>query len=163
MTVAAGLSAIKTGFELVKGLREILKKDGVDPHEVSNRLMEIQEFFLEAQNSLMEAQEENRGLREQLDTQDRLKEIEADLELTTDGYFYVRKSEQEKGLIPYCPVCWGKECKLVPMAPASYPGTFRCAEQEVIYCTAVHSEWLKQEQDRQRRQTPVRSNWMGSF
>src|ERR1039458_9738994 len=69
-------------------------------------------------------------LRRQLDDRETRKALDADMEFRTDGDFWVRKSEIDKTLIPYCPACWGKDGKLVAMAPYSNPGIFRCPLHE---------------------------------
>jgi hypothetical protein len=58
MTIAAGLSATKTGFDLIKSVRELVKGPDIDASEVSARLLELQELMLDARTALSEAQEE---------------------------------------------------------------------------------------------------------
>jgi hypothetical protein len=46
MTIAGGISATKAGFDLIKGVRELVKRPDVDAAEVSARLLELQELML---------------------------------------------------------------------------------------------------------------------
>ena len=58
MTIAGGLSATKTGFDLIKSVRELVKRPDIDASEVCARLLELQELMLDARTALSEAQEE---------------------------------------------------------------------------------------------------------
>jgi hypothetical protein len=63
MNIAAGLSATKTGFDLIKSARELLTRPDVNPAEVQARLLELQALMLEAQRALGDAEEEIRILK----------------------------------------------------------------------------------------------------
>jgi len=104
----------------------------------------------------------NRTLRTQLAAEDRLKSIEADLEFATDGRFWVRKSEKESALIPYRPVCWGKEQQLVVMGAFRYPGVYKCSVHDGAYTTKVYDDWSakRQQGEQQRNRSLGRDNWM---
>ena len=67
----------------------------------------MQDLVFSAQRSLSEAEEENRDLRHKLDDREELKQLSADLEMDIVGHYYIRKSERARGIIPYCPTCWG--------------------------------------------------------
>ena len=138
-SIAAGISATKTGFDLIKNLREVLGRPEVNPGEVQARLVELQALILEAQRALGDAEEENRTLRADLAAKQRLEEIEADLEFAEDGRFWVRKSEKDRALIPYCPVCWGREKHLVVMGVHGGPGSFKCSVHNGVYYTKTYS------------------------
>ena len=58
MDIESGLSATKIGFELLKGVRELLKRDQVDAHEISNRLMELQELLLTSRDARNDARDQ---------------------------------------------------------------------------------------------------------
>lgn len=66
MTIATGLSAAKTGFDLIKSLREALGKPEVNPGDIQARLVELQSLMLDAQRSLADAEEETRNLRSEI-------------------------------------------------------------------------------------------------
>ena len=142
MNIAAGISATKTGFDLIKILRDAIGRPDVNPGDVQARLVELQALMLDAQRALADAQGEIMNLRAELDAKESLQQIEADLEFATDGCFWVRKSEKETALIPYCPVCWGKEKQLVVMGRQRYPGVYKCSVHEGRYTTRVYDEWF---------------------
>lgn len=156
MSIAAGISATKTGFDLIRSLRDAIGRPDVNPGDVQARLVELQALMLDAQRALGDAEEENRGLRAQLASEDRLKQIEADLEFATDGRFWVRRSEKETALIPYCPVCWGKEKQLVVLSAFQYPGVYKCAVHDGVYKTKEYEDWARQQNQRQRQQISLR-------
>lgn len=154
MTAVTGVTAV---LGIVGKLAEIAKN--VKSGEAKAELAEIQQKLVELQHDFSRLIDENQRLKREAEDRDRLADIEADLEFTTDGHFYVRKSEKDKGLIAYCPVCWGKERKLVPLHPYKYPGAFRCAIHESCYWTAVYTEWQKKQAQQPRA---VRSSWLNS-
>ena len=159
MDVKSAISGGKTAFELAKSLMNGLAKGQIQADEVPSRLMELQQHILNMQ-SVVHDLAENRGLRQQLEDQKRQGDLTEDMEFRIDGGFWVRKSESEKGLIPYCPACWGKDQKLVVMAPYSKPGIFRCPlHEKTAYSTSVYTEWLKTQPKQQR--SVVRGSWMG--
>jgi hypothetical protein len=141
MSIATGISAVKTGFELVKGVVEILKRPEVDAHEVSARLLELQGLMLEAREALSGAQDEIDGLKKTIKEHDAFKELDADMEFRIDGGFFLRKSEQAKGIIPYCTVCWKSDGKAVPLEQDVQPGTFRCRIHHHTYRTSQFTDY----------------------
>jgi hypothetical protein len=140
LTIATGgLSAIKTGFDIAKGLVDLLKREEIDRSEIQSKLLELQQAILEAQRSLGEIAEENRQLRNALSQEERRKVLEADMEIIADGNFYVRRSEREKKeFIPYCPVCWGYEQKAVPLVTRDKQGFYECAIHKAKYYTEAY-------------------------
>jgi hypothetical protein len=48
VTIATGISATKTGFELIKSVRELVKRPEIDAADISARLLELQELMLDA-------------------------------------------------------------------------------------------------------------------
>jgi hypothetical protein len=159
MNIPAGISATKTGFDLIKSLREALGRPDVNPGDVQSRLVELQSLMLDAQQALGDAQEENRSLREQLAAKTGLEQIEADLEFATDGRFWVRKSEKDTTLIPYCPVCWGKEKQLVVMGRYKYPGMYKCSVHDGVCTTTVYEEWTAKQAAKNQAPRPS-SPWI---
>jgi hypothetical protein len=162
MNLAAGISAAKTGFDLIKSLRDVIGRPDINPGDVQARLLELQSLMLDAQRALGDAEEENRNLRAQLAAKEIIKEIEADLEFAPDGRFWIRRSEKDTALIPYCPVCWGKEKQLVVMGAFQHPGMYKCSVHDGLYTTKVYAGWSakRQEAERQMNQRPVRDSWM---
>jgi hypothetical protein len=151
MGIAAGLAATKAGFDLLKGARELLKRTEIDPGEIQARLLELQDLMLEARQALGDAEEENRELRSKLDDRESQKALEADLEPDPDAHFLVRKSEKEKGLFPYCPVCWGDKNALVRLLPQVPDQTFTCVIHKAFYHT---NRWHQEQEAARRRVVP---------
>ena len=126
MDFTVGLSATKTGFELIKGIRDLLKRDQVDPHEISNRLMELQELMLEAQGSLGEAQDENRKLRHEIEELRRVADFGKEFQFD-EGVYWCRE-------YPYCPNCWDADKK-----PIRLDGPYHAASpEESVWSCPVH-------------------------
>jgi hypothetical protein len=137
MSIAGGLSATKTGFDLIKSAVDLLKRETVDVHEVQARLIELQGLMLEARSALVDAEEENRTLRRSIEDDQRRQEIENDMDFQTDGGFYIRKSEASKGTIAYCPVCWKKGGRTIPMQ-LSDVGQYWCSVHNTNYTTSAY-------------------------
>lgn len=107
MDVVGGLSAVKTGFDLLKEAREQLRKNKPDLATVVDRIAEAQSLLLDAQSALNESAEENRELKEQADERHRLAEFAK--EFTESEGVYWRRD------IPYCPNCWNSERKPIQL------------------------------------------------
>lgn len=127
VSVIGGLTAIKTGLDLLKSINELVKQKKLDPTEIGNRLIALHGYLLDSREALGDAQQEIQKLHEQITSLQRDKDMEADLEHVQDGGFYVRKSELSTGqYIPYCPLCWGQQRKLIPLNPVHGEGYWRC-------------------------------------
>lgn len=125
--IAGALSAVKSGFDIAKSIREQVKRPDIDANEVSSQLLLLQQVMLDTQKALNDAQEEIQELKNQLAQKDAVATIDEDLEYVSDGGFYVRKSESATGKrIPYCPICWGENKKLVPLNPSGGNGYYKC-------------------------------------
>jgi len=158
MSIATGISATRAGYDLIKSLREALGRAEVNPGDIQARLVELQSLMLDAQRALGDAEEENRKLRAQIAAAERLNEIEADLEFAEDGRFWVRTSEKATALIPYCPVCWGKEKQLVVMGAYRYPGVYKCSVHDGAYTTKIYDEWHAKQQQAQQAERQGQRN-----
>jgi hypothetical protein len=108
MSFAAGISATKTGFDLIKSLRELVKRPKVDAAEVSARLLELQELMLDARNALSEAQDEKVALENRIAELTSMADIGKDFK-SSDGVYWREK-------FPYCPTCWDVDRKPVRLA-----------------------------------------------
>jgi hypothetical protein len=149
--ILTGLGATKTGLELVKTVRDMLKGDKFDRIKVLEHLGSVQDALLDAREALGNAQDLNRDLTRQLEERRRLSDIEADMEYVSDGGFYVRKSERTAGrMIPYCPICWKADRKDIPLNPLFGEGYYRCDVHNSNYETAAY---------RRRGGTPNPSNY----
>jgi hypothetical protein len=111
MTIAAGLSATKTGFDLIKGVRELVKRPDIDASEVSARLLELQELMLDARTALSEAQEEKVKLESRIEELTRMADFGKDFRMEEGVYW--------RDGVPYCPICWDVERKSVRLGGPS--------------------------------------------
>jgi hypothetical protein len=158
MGVVEGLTAARAGVDLAKRLMDAVNRPDIDVHDVRRKLQEMLIHVVNAQIALGEAQSEIADLERKAEDKAELKALENDVEYEQDGKFYVRKSERPKGLIPYCPACWGKDRILVAMAPYSKPGLFRCPlHEKTLYSTSAYDEWMNKQPQQQRA---VRSGWL---
>jgi len=82
-----------------------------------------------------------RILHRQLDEREAFSVLLADLDFVMDGQFYVKRSQNEKGLIPYCPVCLTADRKAVHLTPVSGPGAFHCCTHNTRYYTKQYEQW----------------------
>jgi hypothetical protein len=158
MAIIEGITAAKAALDVSKLLTDLLNRPDVNVADVRGKVNELLIHVVNAQVALGEAQVELGDLRNQLADKEALKALEADIEFEQDGNFWVRKSERQSGLIPYCPACWGEKRKLVAMAPYSRPGVFRCPlHEKTAYTTSVYTEWQKKQPQQPR---VVHSNWL---
>ena len=117
MTIAGGLSATKTGFDLIKSVRELVKRPDIDASEVCARLLELQELMLDARTALSEAQEEKVKLEARIAEFTRMADFGKDF--TMDEGVYWRDG------VPYCPICWDVDRKSVRLGgPSGNAGFF---------------------------------------
>lgn len=136
MAIAEGIAAAKLALDVSKVALDELRHPKVDWEAVRNRLIEMQDLVISTQRSLAEAEDENRQLKRKLEDRESLKALEADMNFVIDGGFFVRKSESDKGVIAYCPLCWKKDTLAIPLETAELPGWFRCSIHDTIYQTA---------------------------
>ncbi|SRR6266496_340871 len=137
--ILVGLGATKTGLDLIKGIRELLKREKIDRTEILEKVSAIQESLYEAREALGNAQDEKRELNRQIEEFKRLSDIGADMEYVHDGGFYIRKSEKIAGRsIPYCPLCWTAGKALVPLNPGSGEGFYHCDIHKSAYETSAY-------------------------
>jgi hypothetical protein len=142
MSIAAGITATKATLDVAKILSDLVSRPNIDAVDVRGKLHELLIHAVNAQTALAEAQLEMSELRNQLQEQNRLREIDADLEMDLEGRYLVRKSEKARGLIPYCPTCWGYT-KLVPLTLTQHPGAFKCALHDIYFDSREHREYIK--------------------
>src|SRR5580704_10952532 len=162
MAIIEGIAAIKATVELAKLTSDLVKRPAINPAEVQAKLHEMLIHAVNAQTALADTQQEITDLRRQLDDKEELKAIQADLEMDPLCRYLVRKSEKERGLIPYCPTCWA-ERKLVPLTLVQHPGSFMCAIHKVKFASPEQLEHQKrlQEAEANRPRRMHTSNWMG--
>jgi hypothetical protein len=105
MSIAIGISATKAGFDLIKSVRELVKRPDIDAGEISARLLELQDLMLDARDALSEAQDEKARLEAKVTELMRMADFGKDFKsehgvLWYDGF-------------PYCPTCWNVDRKTV--------------------------------------------------
>ena len=164
MPIAEGLVATKAAFEVSKIALDLCRYPKLDAGQVQAKLLELQSLILSAQFALGEALEENRSLKAQLDNREELRVVEADLEMDAVSRYLVRKSEKERGLIPYCPTCWASDSKLVPLAIWQHPGHFKCAIHSTSYFSPEQLEHHKRQNEIEKARAQSRrpsGSWMG--
>jgi hypothetical protein len=155
MSIMEGLAATKATLDLAQKVTDLVKRPNIDAADVQAKLHELLIHAVNAQAALAGAQIEMSELRSRLDDRDALKAIAADLEMDVVSRYLIRKSERERGLIPYCPTCWGSDSKLIPLALVQRPGGFACPIHKMSYKSEGHLEAegrAEEEASRRRRQ-----------
>jgi hypothetical protein len=107
----AALGATKTGLEVVKGVRELLKGEKFDKGEIDSRLSQLQEAPYQAREALGDAQQEVRELNQQIDELKRVADIGKDFTFE-QGVYWLKA-------YPYCPACWDVDRKPIRLAGPS--------------------------------------------
>ena len=145
MSVAEGLGAAKAGVELAKRLMDLLNRPDIDVNDVHTKLQEMLIHVVNAQVALAEAQSDIADLRHRVEQLELLKQVEDDMDYRIDGGFYVRKSERDKGVIGYCPLCWKHDQKAVPLRTGATEGWFHCDIHGSSYETAEYRQRRSQQ------------------
>jgi hypothetical protein len=141
MGIAEGLSALKNAMEIGRTISQRVKEGKLQATEITEQILFLQQYILDSQRALNDAAEEIRLLKEQAATQKRNDDIENDLEWINDGGWYIRKSELDAGKhIPYCPLCWKDNGKLVPLQPSTSEGWYQCVIHKSVHETKAHHQ-----------------------
>lgn len=115
------MSAIKDVYDIIKELLSLAK--AAENQEMASLVVQIQEKYFDIREEIEDIKNENRNLKDTIAKIQSYEEIEKDLELTEQGY-YIRKSEREqRKKHMYCPACWQKLHKLMPLIS---PDEFWC-------------------------------------
>ncbi|HEV8414575.1 MAG TPA: hypothetical protein VGQ49_13350 [Bryobacteraceae bacterium] len=136
--IEGGLAAVKTGFDLIKGVRESLKKEKVDANEVTSQLLELQQMLLDARDALTQAQEEMETLQKTLADNSSLAELEKLMVYDQSVYWKLTGNGDERESEPYCTVCWERDRRLSHLRPGATRGTFRCQIDGTTYNTSEY-------------------------
>jgi hypothetical protein len=156
MPIAEGLVAIKAAGDVGQKLYDLVRTPDIKATEVQEYLIQLQGHILNARTAIGECEEENRLLQRKLDDREALRVLAEDMEFTLDGQFYVRRSERDRGLIPYCPDCWTKDSKLGHLLAHGDPGLYQCPTHNTYFETETYKAKKRREAE-QRRQNPPRS------
>lgn len=148
MGITEAITASKACIEVCKLARDLISHPDVQPEKVRNFLQEVMVHLTNTQTGLAEAQLENMILHLQLDSYNAQKQIQEDMEFRLDGQFYVRKSEAQKGLIAYCPICWQKDRVTVPLRAGTAPGCYKCDVHNLVYTTSDYRKAFKSRKPR---------------
>lgn len=105
-------SAVTAFLATFRVLREMAKQRKLS--DVSGKLQEVYEAFLDVQRQISSLDDENLRLRGECEQLKNIKDIES--QLTFDGKVYWRTIENNK-TGPFCPNCWHHENnrRLVPL------------------------------------------------
>jgi hypothetical protein len=135
VSIIAGISATKTGFELVKGVVEKLKRPDVDAGEVSARLLELQGLMLEAREALSAAHDEIAQLKKAIAAFDQTAALEKLMVYDQSVYWKRGSDSADLERHPYCTTCWDKERRLSHLKPGATRGTWTCQIDRSTYQT----------------------------
>lgn len=129
MTIATGLTALKTATDLARSLRDRLKSDEVKGEEVIGRIGEIYDYIVESKDSLIDAKDEIHDLKEKLHAAEAKLHAADDFaafraSLTYNEQFGIWKREISGVTEAYCGACLN-EGKRIRLSRAQ-TGTYRC-------------------------------------
>jgi len=133
MDIVVGIGLAKTSLELIRGVREALKKKALSNQEVTDYLSDLQDKIVDIKTALVDADDENKELKRQLVDAKRMAAFGA--EFTTGEGLYWRER------FPYCPACWDVDRKPVRLAgPVGNPDSrngkiWQCPVHKVHYMT----------------------------
>lgn len=148
--IATGLSATKTGLDLINALLKRSKTANLKAADYEEALRQLHDNLWEAKRSLQVADEDNQELRRQVQSIESDRAIKDDMQWQEDGGFWSRRSESEKGVcIRYCPTCFGEKGQLIPLAEAMTQGMFTCPNHDgVAFLTKAYRD---REEERKRK------------
>ena len=135
----SGLSAIKTGFDLVKSVGELLKNDKVDKAEINNQLLALQNHLLDARSALTDANYYIAKLEDELASKRRIEELEKLMVYDQSVYWKRTGNGDEVEPEPYCTVCWEKDRRLSHLRPGATRGVYSCQICGSTYATAEYN------------------------
>jgi hypothetical protein len=138
--IEGALGAVKAGLDLIKDVRELLKKDKVNPTEVNSQLLELQELLLQARSSLVEASDYITKLEGDLSAKLQVEELKKSM--FYDQTVYWKRTGDAEGAEPdpYCTVCWEKDRVLSHLRPGATKGTYTCQIDGTSYYTDSYND-----------------------
>jgi hypothetical protein len=144
MPILEGITATKAALDVSRAVLDLLNRPDINAADIRAKVNELLMHVVNAQVALGDAHVELSELRRQLDDRQELNALQVDMDFVTDGQFYVKKSEKEKGLIPYCPVCWSADRKAVHLGLLVSPGSFNCCIHNTRYFTQQYETAMQQ-------------------
>jgi hypothetical protein len=88
MPIAEGITATKGALDVSKLALDLLRRPKIDPEEVRNKLIEMQDLIFSAQRALGEAEDENRQLNVKIADLARYANLGKDFKLDQGVYWY---------------------------------------------------------------------------
>ena len=149
--IEGALGAVKTGFDLIKSVREFLKKDKVDAAEINSQLVQLQDLLLEARSAVIDVQGYIEELEAERDSRSRIDELEKLMIFGQSVYWKRTGNGDEVEPDPYCTVCWEKERRLSHLRPAATKGIYTCQIDDTNYQTNDYDATPYQNLRRPRR------------
>jgi len=150
MSITAGIAAVKASLDVAKIVSDRLNVPDVDVADVRAKVHEMLIHMVNAQIALGEAHGNILELQRQLEDRKALELLKADMDFMSDGGFYVRRSEREKGAFnPCCPVCFGLNERAVSLVPLAN-GYYTCAVHKAAYKTTAYREEEKRREEKAR-------------
>lgn len=138
MGISEGLAAAKAGIDFMKIARGLLRQDKIDVDEILGRLAQVQDYLIDARESLSDALEENRALKENVE---KLKThlSQRSAVIPADGAYWRRKPDGKLDG-PFCTTCWNSDEKLVRLhyvsgrhlAMLGMVRVYQCAIHDVV-------------------------------
>src|ERR1022692_873802 len=102
MPIIEALTAAKAALDIRGKISDLVNRPHIDAAEVRANVHQMLIHLVNAQSGLSEAQVEIAELRQKLDDQERIRAIEADLEIDPDGQYYYRSEEHTSELQSPC-------------------------------------------------------------
>jgi hypothetical protein len=160
MDLLTGISSVKAASDLLTTILGKLGQPSIDFPEIQAKLLQLSSIILDGRQALIEIHEENSKLRQERDEALAKLVLRDDMEFCVDGGFYVRNSQKDKGLIPYCPVCWTESGKAVNMKLSVLKNGYTCVlHAGHKYSTQAQEEAERQRLDAERQHRPRTTAW----
>lgn len=105
MDIATGLGIAKTSVDLIKGIREALKKKTLSNEEILAYFADLQDRIVDLKTALADADDETRTLKRELEEQKRATDFGGQLKPMDGVYWHDDYA--------YCPACWDADRKPV--------------------------------------------------
>lgn len=123
--IGTGLASLKTVSELVSQLRKAVDTSDVAPAELRGRLLELQDYMIDAREQLLCAQDEQLALKNRIQELERYSDVGSTFK-KLHGLYWADAA-------PYCPTCWDVDRK-----PVRLGGPVKQDRDNVSYTCPLH-------------------------